>query len=126
MYNFNNAILLLTQALMERGPSFVYTPRDNSTSGNSCLYFYEGKPDCIVGLVGSYVGITSEDVHEGYGDPISQEAFIKKFDDNALSLLATVQKYQDSGYNWGDAVKEGIAKMSPLVKENSHASYSVN
>jgi hypothetical protein len=132
MYSFAETVSLLNRAVEEKGADFVYKqPEGPGNSFGMCQYWHytneagtEAVPGCIVGQVSAYLGLTWEDVIDTIGNPQEQEALTERFDKDSIALLTYVQELQDSGYNWGRAVEEGIDKISPLIKDNADASYS--
>ena len=91
-----------------------------------CQYFNDDKtPCCIVGHAFYEHGITADTLAEiaetkycdyddlnrwtGINAGILGYVGIEDEETDAVTALARIQKAQDCGYRWGDAVKDGLA-----------------
>lgn len=116
MITYDETVKLLERAVDERGTDYVYEPQNSLAP--ACLYFENDAPSCLVGLVGSYIGLTSEHFNEGGGTAHNQTAVLANFSDDSVMLLDLVQEYQDSGYNWGSAVAKAIEIIPPTSQDS--------
>jgi len=117
------AVALLERVLEERGEGFSYTPREvdpvNEKYG-SCVYEFEGAPDCGIGLALSYLGVSTDDLAEldrqGIEDdetaitnfPVTNYLEHKcgiTFDQGAFVLFSEFQVWQDLGKPYGEAIR---------------------
>lgn len=113
---YDDALRALNQAVADKGYGYVY-PRDDRPGG-SCFNVWEGNPDCIVGHALVWLGVPVEwftEAREGshWGrendsayDVCTNLAVSDMFNvtDEARDLLAHVQRLQDEGVPWGEAV----------------------
>lgn len=96
---------LVNRAIDEKGADYVYNVPvgENET----CLYFRNGKPDCLIGHVLHYLGIDQGCVREGEsagGVLISLRGQNKlTFTSEAADYLSAAQGHQDNGKPWGAA-----------------------
>lgn len=112
---YDDALRALNQAVADKGYGYVY-PRDER--GGFCYNVWEGNPDCIVGHALSWLGVPVEwftEAREGshWGrendsayDVCTTLAVSNMFNltEEARDLLADVQRLQDEGVPWGEAV----------------------
>lgn len=106
---YDEAIELLDRAVKEKGADYIYEHRADEASEDACLYFYDGKPSCIVGHVLAYKGLTGEQAElldfEGTGIFYLQGNGYLDVDERTLKTLARAQQDQDHGNSWGVAVQ---------------------
>lgn len=110
MFNKNQTIQALDNAVKARGEEYVY-PRGKY----ECVYVFDRgtnpRPGCIVGQ--AYYELTGQLVPEDDefltidGTSISSE-----FTPDAIQVLTIAQDYQDDGEPWGLCVK--LVKLSDL------------
>lgn len=91
-----------------RGENFVY--ENHPGSGGTCMYAWEGKPDCLIGCYLTDLGFPIEAFAEFEGksiDDVFSDEFPKKnnftAEPEAIMAMAKLQHLQDNGYSWGDA-----------------------
>lgn len=110
--SFTKAQALVEELIGEFGDGFVY---EQINSG--CVYTHEGEPSCLVGQVMARAGL----------DPMDLETLLKsscregdyfytintflasegifEADEEAEEFLGALQKYQDEGASWGEALR---------------------
>lgn len=112
---YDDALRALNQAVADKGYGYVY-PRDER--GGHCYNVWEGNPDCIVGHALVWLGVPVEwftKAREGHlwgrendsaYDVCTTLAVSNMFNltEEARDLLADVQRLQDEGVPWGEAV----------------------
>ena len=104
---------LLDNAVADRGADYVYPKQDDLPYGNVCLYWHPGDndgaggPGCIVGHVLTQLGVDPDTLQQHEGD----SAFHLLMEDEvypttleAARILSDVQRRQDEGFSWGEAV----------------------
>lgn len=117
------AIALLERVVAERGEKYTYTYRESDPVNEkygSCLYEYEGAPDCGIGLALSYLGVEPEDLAEldrqgvdGDETGITNLPVVKylehkcgiTFEDDGLPVFAEFQAFQDLGRPYSEALR---------------------
>lgn len=110
------ALALLNRAVEDRGEDFVYPPEWRefrpapARRVATCLYFLpEGTPACIIGKVGSYLGVTAEDVKRT-GKFVGAARFFRDLGFTvtpaAERVLIRAQTAQDEGTPWGEVLKQ--------------------
>lgn len=101
----------LKKAVAERGADYVYErrevpdPFEEGELNRACVYQYDGKPDCIVGYVLDDLGIPYSPSWEGASARYVLKA-LRVNDANLVLDLTDVQRFQDSGIPWGEAIKD--------------------
>lgn len=114
---------LLQMAVADRGPEYVYKSRASGPTYGSCVYFYRGKPDCIVGWIFNALGLKMQDLKKLSGDNnangsrfshIGKE--ILEISQATLDMVQSVQDAQDEGKSWGYALEQAGIKV-PVKSE---------
>lgn len=114
--DYDTALNLLQRAVNEKGEDYVYKRKEPF---GSCMYFDENKqPDCIIGHVLSYLGITydnlstatlkGEDVNITAVNTLMYHKVIATDSVKTKTLLKKAQIYQDEGSTWGTALELAI------------------
>lgn len=123
---FDEAIALLKRAVEEKGADYQYlappASPEKGTNG-TCVYFYDGKPSCIVGHVLAYKGMTAEEIGDnnaGSGVYSLSQLGIIEVDEVTREFLVQVQQEQDLGVTWGDSLRAGIEYVKCLGAEVSN------
>lgn len=98
--DYGQAVVFLEKAIAEKGADYEYERPEES---ETCLYFEQGQPSCIVGHVLSYMGYNH--VTEGMGVMGVLRSLGIDADYQTQNLLMNVQTSQDGGMPWGDAVR---------------------
>jgi hypothetical protein len=111
--SYEEALDLLNRAIAEKGADYVY---QRTADDDSCAYFKNGEPSCIVGHVLAYKGVTQEDLPENKNTAIVIALRIAQ-DDRTERLLDSAQSYQDTGTPWGDAVKSALEDTQDNYEE---------
>lgn len=99
------AIELLDNAIAERGADHVYVP---DVAGSSCFYVHGDKPGCIIGHVLHQFGIPLSELKKVEGKRAAlavDELDIRTEKYLVSQFLDHVQRAQDNGSPWGDAVR---------------------
>lgn len=113
---------LLDRAVIERGYDYVYPEHEKRVfphrdpNRKMCSYVRDdGTPSCIIGLIASYLGVTTEEMKRYEGRPGSFMLHDVGFDFSARTdrLLTDVQQRQDGGRPWGAAVDVAKAMTTP-------------
>jgi hypothetical protein len=108
---------LLPQAVATQGPNFIYNP------GGNYQCYYEKRVDgdnpnisktaCLVGVL---LDLHGETRHHGMGGTV--DALVVEFPDmmteQAAKFLRVAQNVQDSGYTWGQAMREAFKHAENL------------
>jgi hypothetical protein len=107
--DYGQALVFLEKAIGEKSPDYVYKrvtemTEEEEENGQSCLYFEQGQPSCIVGHVLSYMGINSAPEGSGAGHALTQLGV--HADPKTKALLEDVQERQDDGVPWGEALRK--------------------
>lgn len=121
---------LVDEAIEERGKDFVYKRQPDM----DCKYVHEGvvwdpeveeyvdddsvlEPGCLVGLALHKAGIPLDKMSAVEGRPakdllasLEQRGYVT-FDIEAADFLDAVQKNQDSGYSWSEALSLVLADV---------------
>lgn len=131
---YQRVVNALHAAVVDRGEDFVYTPPEGAPTG-ACLNWHEDvdKPGCIVGYVLHSLGATKEQL--AGKNPVDSEATYAITASNTIhnletehgwvlgdeiaTLLTQVQKFQDVGEPWGEAVRKGIKVMEGMPGDRS-------
>lgn len=117
---YDDIIELLDMAVEEYGADYVYHRPERETN---CAYVHETIDGVVVGCIMAYVfnklGVSLGTLQKFEG-VLAYEIYSKLYlnakgyqrqtaDDNRKieDLLMTVQKYQDAGFPWGEAVHVG-------------------
>ena len=127
IYGYDETLVLLKEAVVERGEDWVYPGSTREADDNewrssgSCRYAkYDPEaervdphtPACLVGVVFHKTGQMDDRVAEFFG---SSDEVIERFDlpfsDLASRLLLHVQANQDSGTPWGESVASAERHM---------------
>lgn len=106
--DYGQALVFLEKAVADKGPDYVYrrtTPVTESEyeTGQTCLYFEQGQPSCIVGHVMSYMGVTHSREGINAGHALTEAGIAA--DARTRRFLEEVQEKQDNGVPWGEAVR---------------------
>jgi hypothetical protein len=107
---------LLRQAVLIKGPDYIYPSSLKSPHNNLCQYEIDGEPACIVGYVMSFFPNLSWDYWRD-GDDERQfnaggysqiEGLREQFTPAAVEVLGRAQTIQDDGRTWGTALERAI------------------
>lgn len=108
---------LLEEAVAEKGTDYVYAdPWGNSPTGDGgmpCYYVHDDQPGCIVGHVLYKAGVPLDALFEVEHSPADQAvAGLDGLDVETwvYSLLRNVQRQQDMGVPWGEALRIGLTE----------------
>lgn len=115
--NAERALSLLEEVVAERGSDYRYEPLEGS---RSCVYQFDGKPHCAVGLALFKAGVSAAILKEMDSEPetdithivmggdFNQEPFLEDFnvfiDEGATSVFASFQEAQDEQEPYGFAM----------------------
>jgi hypothetical protein len=89
------ALDLMKRAVTERGENFVY-----ERTGGRCVYRKpDGTPDCLIGLMLSYIGPVPHPTAGPANETIAQ--MYPYTQRSVLEGLRDVQNKQDAGETWG-------------------------
>lgn len=107
---YGDALRALNQAVADKGYGYVYPRADRP--GGFCYNVWEGNPDCIVGHALVWLGVPVQWFEQGSrANDAAYEACSNLFvsdmfnlTDEARELLGDVQRLQDEGVPWGEAV----------------------
>jgi hypothetical protein len=119
---------LLAEAVAERGADYVYTTPNGTVvtpeSGLRCLYVHRNNAEgelpepvagCIAGLVLHKAGVSLEALR-GHEDQPADDVLerletneVARGDAAVRTLLRNVQRRQDDGQPWGQAVANSLA-----------------
>lgn len=125
--SFDEAVLLIRRAILLKGADYVYDSLnggcynfEDAATGNRYLGAADFPPkmiapSCIVGHVLFWSPKTPEDV---FTSGVGTIGYVSRRNgdfvtDKALRFLEVVQALQDSGTDWGDALKTGLGSMAP-------------
>lgn len=135
---FDKAVQYLKEAVELKGEDHVYEQVPvtwagddaDELTGPSCVYAKDGQPDCIVGHVFAKAGVPIEDMTWVYGAKQESsrqtkyshgDAFevldrlefhgVLKADGNTKRLLTIVQREQDDGTPWGEALDFALSDL---------------
>lgn len=103
--------------IAKKNPDTIYEERVKEIhevySGGTCRYVINSTPACLVGVALSELGMSNQDLakcdHVGSIRIVVHEFKDSIFEIDDYSLLgelAGIQRQQDDGMSWGDAVKE--------------------
>jgi hypothetical protein len=118
--NAQQAYDLLEEVVKGREDFVYYRPRDY---GNTCVYFDNNQPSCIVGHVLAELGLTAADV-----ETFNAEAFLTilgrleqhgfRFTEKASDVLFAAQYTQDGAgapddadHSWGEALNKAAERL---------------
>jgi hypothetical protein len=111
---YDQAVDELFKAVKERGERFVY-PEDWRDDKFVCQYVRgpHAAPACIVGQVYYQLGVDLSPLVGFFGNPLGAASKVGiELGGEAEELLCDVQRLQDDGTPWGEAVSKAIAAMS--------------
>lgn len=106
------------EAVNERGEDFTYSYADDWDGLESCFYFYEGEPSCIVGHVLARAGVRISEcdgVNQGSVDQLVGDWIL--VDPVTQDYLCILQIAQDSGVPWGECLAEAESKLREKYPE---------
>jgi hypothetical protein len=93
-------LAVIAEVVAEFGPDYVYQRKSGTNTGASCVYVYNGAPDCLAAKVLRKLGVPLADlaafetkacnIFTGYG-----------ISSRALEVLNVAQMQQDRGFSWG-------------------------
>jgi hypothetical protein len=106
---FDEAVELLDRAVAEKGEDYIYP---GSLGNGACWYTRDGRPDCIVGHVLFWKGVTPEQLERLEGTSAFGLDGWLELDEKTSQLLWKTQQRQDSGVPWGRAVAEAKAEVA--------------
>lgn len=112
------ALELLEKAVATRGEDYVYPKRPsiNNDPTPTCLYAYQGKPDCLIGVALSIAGWTIEELValEDHGVRYAP-ALAANVSDAARLVFQAAQNVQDGGSTWGAALDNARDEVESLA-----------
>ena len=100
------------ETIAEKGADYVY-PRDRRPH-SSCLYVYNDKPDCLVGVILHKAGVPIEALRQCQSQkdssaiailPLLRQAGFILTEPEVTQWLINLQHAQDSGDTWGEALR---------------------
>jgi len=98
----------LPAIIATKGEDFQYEVHPGS--GGTCLYVWEGEPDCLIGCYLADLGLPLEAFSKFEGSGIDSafgnghlEEFGFTADYEAINAMERIQNLQDNQYTWGDA-----------------------
>lgn len=102
---------LANRAVADRGSDYVYGTHEGESI--LCKYVHEGQPDCMVGWILAAAGVTLTNAYNRAGDSDELLNYLDERDEvnatkEARLFLRAVQRKQDAGYTWGEALAHGI------------------
>lgn len=116
VYDWREVASMLAEIAQEKPEGYCYPKRE----GGTCLYFYDGQPDCIIGHLLAKIGFTVEDVPQlcsitaicrDHGLPDAYNPLVaSRFTTDAVRFMQAVQERQDDGVAWVDAVELTMAE----------------
>lgn len=120
MKNLDEAIRVATEVVQEFGEDHVAPGASGKPDAiSSCMYVMNGQPSCLVGQVLFRTGTSLERLMEedrantdGYGDGADHLARRLGWDDDAAAYLLALQRLQDGGATWGEALREAPARAA--------------
>lgn len=118
------AYTLLKKAVERKGEAYV-TPQVQTTDlgggypytyNTRCLYTYESKSLCPVGVALSIAGVTQEELNVSGPASDLDELLPSRvhFTDAALAIFRAAQCEADAGHTWGEALAEAY-KVAPVA-----------
>lgn len=94
--------------IAQRGGDFQYETHPGS--GGTCMYVWDGQPDCLIGCYLADLGLPLEafEAIEGSGiDSGFDNGHLEKYgftaEREAITAMERIQNLQDNEYTWGDA-----------------------
>ena len=104
------ALELLEKAVATRGEDFVYQKRLGG-----CLYVYQGKPDCLIGVaLIDFAGWPLSDLERFCPVASVAREFPGRIGADAVAVLQAAQDAQDAGETWGQALRAARNKAEAL------------
>lgn len=110
--------------LVEANPEFIYTPEGGSglSAAGACTYFHsDGKPGCLVGQAFpeelAAVGVDPDSGRNTEGIFVLIREGLFSATPKAAEFLTALQRRQDTGSTWGDALAYAVAAVSSLSEE---------
>jgi len=112
-----DAVDWLEKAMATKAPDYIYPGHRDSFGEKVCVYQWEGRPDCLIGVALSLAGWTESMLYKLDGpETVSgswriSEAyevfpdFIPLLGKDAVVALHRAQLVQDQGGTWGEAVE---------------------
>lgn len=102
---------LANRAVADRGSDYIYEMHSSEAVG--CKYVHEGQPDCMVGWILAAAGLPLINAHNRAGDSDELLNYLDERDEvnateEARLFLRAVQRKQDAGYTWGEALAHGV------------------
>lgn len=98
-------------AVQEKGEGYVYEkPYDPECDCETCLYFLDDVPSCLVGHGLAHAGVSAELLSSKWLSKENAFHVLRtltegKGDSNLIDRVQEVQRRQDSGDTWGEAIK---------------------
>jgi hypothetical protein len=105
LLDVEGALALLERAVQEKGEDYVY-PLSDKRDG-ICRYAVDYEPSCIVGHVLFYLGKLDAAIEGASAHTVLHDLAT----DEAKYLLLVVQRAQDAGKPWGQALGEAKARQ---------------
>jgi len=107
----------LDEIVKEVGVGYVYEMKEyknaDGETGNTCVYVWKRKADCLIGRVLHRAGVTLKELSKHENEPASniiegmEEAGTMVAEPGVSLLLMDIQSNQDHGVPWGKAVRDG-------------------
>lgn len=139
LITFNDAVARIAEAVEAKGADYVNAVKEDSGFGGewkTCQYVTDAgdEPSCIVGTAFFAeiidAGMTAEDVGNqspvgSLFQPDSEAGVLAKsgydLTDKALAFLVAMQRAQDTGRTWGEAVAAGHAFVNDIDADDTVA-----
>lgn len=107
----DKAIELAKAEIAKEGEDFVYEWRTQENGTTSCMYVYDGKPDCLVGRILHSLGVSLHELskHEGSSsyevmENLDADGVLSPTFD-AIEFLRILQAHQDQDESWGESLR---------------------
>jgi hypothetical protein len=104
---------LMVRAIAERGEDFIYQPHMSNINLPICVYQKDGKPDCLIGLMLSYIGpIPPNNAGSAYN---AVKNLYPHTPHKVLLALGEAQRRQDAQSPWGVCLARFDEAMARLL-----------
>ena len=113
------AISWLEKAVAERGEDFKSQMRQVEIRV-SCIYVWEGKPDCLIGVALHLAGWSIEELAKYNSRPVDllPARFPGRLSEDAVTILRKAQSVQDQGWPWGQALENAKEAILGMERKN--------
>lgn len=112
MITYDDVVNELPAIIATRGEDFVYSVHEDSEFPLTCTYVHNGEPDCLIGCYLASKGVPLEAFDHFESSAIDDAYYAGKvpitITQEALTLLARIQMYQDASCTWGNAFYSAI------------------